>query len=119
MSAQARKVRPIAFDGAEWATADPEGKTGPLMGRDALQLRTGEIWRRDVEFADGTIEFEMAPQPKRSLPRCDAPPVGGEAAALLIRTSISARRHRASGKRCVRNRCSRELGAGNCATGRV
>lgn len=66
MSAQAPPVRTIAFDGAVWATTDPEAKVGSLMARDALQLRTGEIWRRDVQLSDGTIEFEMAPQPVRS-----------------------------------------------------
>jgi hypothetical protein len=65
-SAQAPAVRSISFEGAEWSTTDPEAKVERLFGREALLLRTGEVWRRDVQFTDGTIEFEMVARPVRS-----------------------------------------------------
>ena len=64
--AQAPAARPITFDGAEWVTTDPDAKTGTLLDRDALSIRTGEIWRRDLQFTDGTIEFDMLARPVRS-----------------------------------------------------
>ena len=57
--AAAPQTRTLAFDDAGWKHADPKARVESLGGRTALRLTTGMSTRRDVEFTDGTIEFDL------------------------------------------------------------
>lgn len=50
---------PLPFTDAGWKHADPRARVETLGGASALRLTTGMSTRRDVEFRDGTIEFDL------------------------------------------------------------
>lgn len=65
VSAQTQKF-PIAESNNEWyvenADRIADGKFSDVAGRRALMLRNGtQVVRNNVEFTDGTIEFDLAP----------------------------------------------------------
>lgn len=43
-----------------------DARAGSWQGRPALLLRTGNALRPDVEFSDGTVEFDMLPTDRRA-----------------------------------------------------
>lgn len=65
MSGQTQKF-PLADSNDEWyvenADRIADGKFAEIAGRRALMLRNGtQVVRNNVEFTDGTIEFDLAP----------------------------------------------------------
>ena len=57
--AAAPQSRPLPFDDPGWKHGDPKARVEMLGGRNALRLTTGMSTRRDVEFTNGTIEFDL------------------------------------------------------------
>lgn len=51
--------RRLPFTDAGWDTTDPKARIETLGGREALRLTTALSYRRDVNLADGTIEFDL------------------------------------------------------------
>ncbi len=58
--------RALPFDEAGWEFQGDDTRVEALQGKDALRMRSGRAIRRDVEFQDGTIEFDMLVTPHRS-----------------------------------------------------
>lgn len=50
----------VSFEGAEWRIRAREVVVEEHLGREALKLSGGRIWRDDAQFADGVIEFDVA-----------------------------------------------------------
>lgn len=50
----------IAFEGTNWRINAREATTQRRLGRDALVLSAGRVWRDDIDFTDGVIEFDVA-----------------------------------------------------------
>lgn len=50
----------LLFDGAEWRIRANEAVVEDHMGRTALKLTGGRVWRDDLRFGDGVIEFDVA-----------------------------------------------------------
>ena len=50
----------ISFEGADWRVRAQEAVVETYSGREALKLTGGRVWRDDVQFADGVIEFDVA-----------------------------------------------------------
>ena len=50
----------IMFEGNAWRIAATEARIEAHLGREALILRNGRVWRDDIEFSDGVIEFDVA-----------------------------------------------------------
>lgn len=50
----------ISFEGADWRVRAQDAVVEDHLGRSALKLTGGRIWRDDVQFADGVIEFDVA-----------------------------------------------------------
>ena len=59
--------QPIPFDPARW-TLTGDMKIEPYMGRPALRMRSGAAVAKDVEFLDGTVEFDLAVGTRRNFP---------------------------------------------------
>jgi len=51
--------RRLPFTDAGWATTDPKARIETLGGREALRLTSALSYRRDLNLADGTIEFDL------------------------------------------------------------
>ena len=49
-----------SFDPAKWDITDPQARTMTFMNRPSLYLYRGSADLRDVDFADGSIEFDIA-----------------------------------------------------------
>jgi hypothetical protein len=62
----AAEPRPLPFDDPAWEFQGADTRVEELAGETALRLRSGRAVRRDVEFQDGTIEFDMLLTPHRS-----------------------------------------------------
>jgi hypothetical protein len=52
-------ARDLPFGDAAWKHGDPKARVETLGGRQALRLTTGMSTRRDVQFTNGTIEFDL------------------------------------------------------------
>jgi hypothetical protein len=52
----------VTFEGAKWRVAAQEARVERHLGRDALALARGRLWRDGVDFADGVVEFDVAYQ---------------------------------------------------------
>ena len=50
----------IEFASDRWQVLDPSGRVMPYLGRQSLYLERGIAIVRDANFADGTIEFDVA-----------------------------------------------------------
>ena len=50
----------VSFEGADWRVRAQAAVVEEYAGRDALKLTGGRVWRDDVQFADGVIEFDVA-----------------------------------------------------------
>jgi hypothetical protein len=59
LAAASASPRDLPFTDADWKTSDPKARMETLGGRTALRLTTATSTRRDVDFADGTIEFDL------------------------------------------------------------
>ena len=51
--------RELPFTDGGWKTTDPKARVERLGGREALRLTTAMSFRRDVDLADGTVEFDL------------------------------------------------------------
>ncbi len=49
----------LPFTDAAWKHGDPKARVETLGGQKALRLTTGMSTRRDIDFKDGTIEFDL------------------------------------------------------------
>ena len=58
-TATAGAGRPLSFDDGGWTISDPKARVEELGGRRALRMTTGMAVRKDVDLADGTIEFDV------------------------------------------------------------
>jgi hypothetical protein len=65
--AEAPPEQPLPFDPARW-TLSGDTKIEPYLGRTALRMRTGGALAKDVEFLDGTVEFDLAVGTRRNFP---------------------------------------------------
>lgn len=59
LAAAAASQRDLPFTDGLWKTSDPKARVETLGGRTALRLTTATSTRRDIDFADGTIEFDL------------------------------------------------------------
>ncbi len=50
----------VSFEGAEWRISAREAVVEDHLGREALRLSGGRVWRDDVQISDGVIEFDVA-----------------------------------------------------------
>jgi len=50
----------LSFEGAEWRIRANEAVVEAHLGRTALKLTGGRVWRDDIQFGDGVIEFDVA-----------------------------------------------------------
>ncbi len=64
-AAGGKSVR-LDFDAGDWVITDPNARTETYLGRNALRLRSGKAYRKDVVFENGTIEFDIAPKARPS-----------------------------------------------------
>ena len=64
--AAAAESRTLPFDEPGWEFQGDDTRVEALEGKNALRMRTGRAIRRDVEFQDGTLEFDMLLTPHRS-----------------------------------------------------
>lgn len=58
-AAGAANARDLPFSDPAWKHGDPRARVDTLDGRQALRLTTGMSTRPDVEFTNGTIEFDI------------------------------------------------------------
>jgi hypothetical protein len=49
----------LPFDDGGWTITDPKARVESLGGKTALRLTTGMALRKDIDLADGTIEFDV------------------------------------------------------------
>lgn len=49
----------LPFTDGGWKTTDPKARVETLGGREALRLTTAVSYRRDIDLADGTLEFDL------------------------------------------------------------
>ncbi|MBX7184618.1 MAG: hypothetical protein K1Y01_05670 [Vicinamibacteria bacterium] len=59
LAAAAASPKDLPFTDGLWKTSDPKARVETVGGRTALRLTTATSTRRDVDFADGTIEFDL------------------------------------------------------------
>jgi len=52
-------ARELPFTDGGWKTGDPKARMETLGGKAALRLTSGMAVRRDVDFRDGTLEFDL------------------------------------------------------------
>ena len=52
--------QPIEFGSGRWNVLDPGGRVMPYLGRQSLYLERGIAMVPDANFADGTIDFDVA-----------------------------------------------------------
>lgn len=50
----------VPFDTTKWEIQAQESRVEAYLGRDALYLRGGTAWLKDVELRDGVVEFDVA-----------------------------------------------------------
>lgn len=50
----------LPWDTARWEIQAQESRVETYLGREALYLRGGTAWLKDVELSDGVVEFDMA-----------------------------------------------------------
>lgn len=50
----------VPFDSPRWTIDAKEARVVDYLGRHALYLKAGGAWLADVDFQDGTIEFDIA-----------------------------------------------------------
>jgi len=55
----AEPARELPFTDGGWKTGDPKARVETLGGKTALRLTSAMSVRRDVDFKDGTIEFDL------------------------------------------------------------
>lgn len=51
--------RLLSFDDGGWTITDPKARVENLGGKTALRMITGMALRKDIDLADGTIEFDV------------------------------------------------------------
>lgn len=56
----------LDFGAGDWIITDPNARIESYLGQDALRLQSGNAYRKDVLFENGTIEFDIAPKARRS-----------------------------------------------------
>ncbi len=49
----------IEFEGKTWRITAQDAHVEKHLGRDALFLKGGRLWRDDIDFGDGVIEFDV------------------------------------------------------------
>ncbi len=59
-SSPAAQDQPIEFGSGRWTVLDPGGRVMPYLGRPSLYLERGIAIVPDANFADGTIELDVA-----------------------------------------------------------
>ncbi len=64
----AEPARPIPLDPAHWEVLDGDAKFETFLGRPALRMCNAEVVAKDVEFLDGTLEFDLAVSRRRNFP---------------------------------------------------
>jgi hypothetical protein len=65
--AAADSSRPIPLDAAHW-NVEGDAKFETFLGRPALRMCNAEVVAKNVEFLDGTIEFDVAVSTRRNFP---------------------------------------------------
>ena len=82
-------AQPLPFDPGRW-TLSGDMKIETYMGRTALRMRSGEAVAKDVEFLDGTVEFDLAVGTRRNFPMIGLRRQGeGEYEEFYLRTHKS------------------------------
>ncbi len=63
----AEPAQPIPLDAAHWKLGG-DAKIETFMGRPALRMCNAEVLANDVQFLDGTLEFDLAVSTRRNFP---------------------------------------------------
>jgi hypothetical protein len=66
LTAQAATERPLPLSDKAWELQGERSKIVSEGGRDVLEVETGTARRRDVQFEDGTIDFDVQMTSRRS-----------------------------------------------------
>jgi len=66
-AAQAGQAQPIPLDAAHWELGG-DAKFETFLGRPALRMCNAEVVAKDVQFLDGTLEFDVAVSTRRNFP---------------------------------------------------
>jgi hypothetical protein len=56
----------LDFEGRTWLSTAPDATVETFMGREALLLRSGVVYLPDVQFRNGTVEYDVATTGHRS-----------------------------------------------------
>jgi len=55
----------LAWDESQWEVQAQESRVEEFLGREALYVRGGNVWLRNADFPDGTIEFDISATAER------------------------------------------------------
>ncbi len=85
----AEPSEPIPLDAAHW-TFSGDAKIETYLGRSALRMCKAEVVAKDVEFRDGTLDFDLAVSTRRNFPMVGLRRQGeGEYEEFYLRTHKS------------------------------